>query len=317
MSRNSGRLRNLFATGTFTALMLSGAEAAPQGRLLLPGPFSTSGPTFNEIHEYCLATRGRRTLATFPSLPFAADVCPDGYLYVADKTNVSKLNRLTGQVISSFAHQTSSPVTLACKPNGNLLMAPNNGSTIDEYTPTGTRSAWASAGLSTTIRNIRLTPQGTIAFLDRHPGLELPNKLVEYDLAGNHLRDVLTSSDGMTSFVFPTVSEILVSHSVSRCIKRYDWTTTPASFTSNFVCDSARISSTLLALHPTDGSVYGSDHVSACIHVWNPDGTLQYGGQPLGCYDPLLYAGVPIVLAEDPLVCIPTLSEWGMMAMRG
>ena len=219
----------VIAFGGVTFVDSTRTEGAPQGRLLLPGAYTFFPTVFiNELHEYCLATRGRRTLATLPTdAPYAADVCPDGFLYLADQNSVYKLDRLTGQIISSFLHQTASPVSIACKPNGNLLMAPNNGSTIDEYTPSGTRTAWVSSGLSTTIRNIRITPQGTVAFLDRHPGLELPNKLVEYDLAGNHLRDVLTSSDGMVSFVFPSTGEILISHTGSRCIKRYNWTSSP------------------------------------------------------------------------------------------
>jgi hypothetical protein len=192
-----------------------------------------------------------------------------------------------------------------------------NTTTIDEYTPSGTWSAWTTFGASKVIRNIRITPQETVAFLDGPPDLSPPpQKLVEYDLNGNFIRDIIiTSSDAMDSFVFPNAGEVLVYHRGSQCIKRYESTTTPATFTSDFVCDTARISVGYLAVHPVDGSVYSTSHVSACVHAWNPNGTLQYNGQPLGCYDPLLYVGRPIVLAEDPLICVPALSEWGLIAM--
>ena len=304
--------------GGITFVGSTRTEGAPQGRLLLAGPHGESGPSFdNEIHEFCLETGGRKTFASFPSASYAMAVCPDGRLYVVDQTTVYKFDRLTGQVLSSFPMQTGQPHSMVCKPDGNLLIRGSAAQdTIDQYTPAGVRTTWLSDGGLNEVSALTVTPNGNIAFRNLHPGFGA-NELREYDANGTFVRMAIPTSGGfhMDGFAFRSAGEILVTERNSECIKRFDWTTTPATTLPDFVCDSSRLGPAYIGIHPSDGSVFVPDYESGCVHGWDSSGQLLYGGQPLGCYASPTYMSPPLILAEPSNVCIPTLSEWGLIAM--
>jgi len=215
-------------------------------------------------------------------------------MYVALLANggVYKLDPVTGNTIEILSIPTGpSSIGLQCLPNGNMLLFDDDYvGKIRQYDPSSTDlGIWVDAG-SDIVRCMRLTPNGTVAFIYGHPAY-VPTKLVEYDLSGNYLRDVIPfTSDGMYNFVFTSDTEILVAHRVSKCIKRYDWTATPATFLGDFLtdCPSLQVSANSLIVHPIDGSVYsghiGSPGVDGCLWAWDAVGTPLYGGQPLGCY---------------------------------
>jgi len=304
------------AFGSVTLVGSTQTEGAPQGRLLLAGPTPIGGPENNEIHEFCLETRERRTLASISMRPIAMAVCPDGRLYVVDQTTVYKLDRTTGQFLGSFPNQTAEPETMICKPDGNLLISGDAATnTIDQYTSAGVRTTWLSSGSLNTIRSLTVTPSGGIAFANLHPNSA--NELLEYDANGTFLRTVIPTSVGvrMYGFAFRSANEILVTDAASDCIKRFDWTTTPATALTDFVCDSSRLPRGYIGIHPGDGSVFVPDLDSGCVHGWDSSGQLLYGGQSLECYGPNTAASYPLVFAEPSLACVPTLSEWGVGVM--
>jgi hypothetical protein len=144
-----------------------------------------------------------------------------------------------------------------------------------------------------------MTPQGTVAFLEQHANGF--NRLVEYDQAGNFLRDIIpVSSFRLDAYVFTDNDQILVSDRQSGCVKRFDTSTTPATFVSDFTCTSQNLNPFYLARSPLDGSIFGIMHGTSCILAWDAEGSPLYGGQPVDCYVPPLYVGqVPLIIIGD------------------
>lgn len=280
-----------------------GPDDSPHGNLLIPGPLTSGGTEFDEIHSYNLANNQRTIFQSFSTIPESMTLAPDGFLYIALKNGVEiyKLNRNSGIVVDAVPITTTDPVCLLVKPSGHLLVyeeAVGGVGEIREFDADGLMiGSWAS-GLSS-VRYLSSTPSGTVAFLEGHPNG--PNKLVEYDEAGNYLRDIIESASfRMDAFVFTSNGMILASDRESGCVKRFDVATTPATFVSDFVCTSQNLNPFYLAQSPLDGSVFGIMHGTGCILGWNAAGIPLNNGQPLDCYVPPLYVGqVPIIISGD------------------
>jgi len=284
----------------FILVLNSPAHAQPTGRLLVPGP-SGAESTSTQIHEYDLATGSMITFPpdyVFPQRPLGLSVGPDGMLYTALLANggVYKLDPLTGAVLEILPIPTgSATIGLQCLPDGNFLLFDDDfPGKIRQYAPNGDDlGIWVDAG-SDIVRDIRLTPNGTIAFIYGHPASD--NKMVEYALDGSFLRDVIPlQSDGMTSFDFISDTEIVVAHRDSQCIKRYTWST--GVFVSEFACDPTKIDSNALVIHPTDGAVYSGQTQTGCLWAWDNIGNPLYGDAPItDCYGSPYYAGEMLII---------------------
>ncbi len=286
----------------------SPCEGGPLGQLLVPGPLQCNGYSSERIDTFDLATGEQAVFAELPDVPEGLTLGTDGLLYVVIRngTTVYKLDRHTGVVTGTIPVQP--PSQHACygivhKPNGNVLIcyeAPGSGlATIHEYAPDGSyMGVWENNIYC--CRSLQLSPAGTIVYLGYgHPAYEV-NKLVEYDLEGNYIRDVIPLSMGlrMYSLVFSDAETMLVWDNASDCIKRYDWTTSPASFLDDFACSGSY--SIFLAEHPLDSSLYAVDHATGCLWGWDIMGSPLYNGEPLACYEPCLYSGGrPLVIADD------------------
>lgn len=295
---------------TIVALGLPCAALAG-GRLLLSGPNLVNGELFTEIHEFNLSTGERTTFADFPHRPLAMAECPDGLLYVGlDPADggIQKLDPLTGESHGFISIPNSAPVALLCLPDGTLLLVNENpgqsaNSTIKHYDANGNDLGdWATGFY--VARSLRLTPDGTVAFFCcGHPAYEA-NALVEYDLQGNFLREVIPTTAGlhMDSFVFTSAMEFLVNDRASECIKRHGWTD---SSQSDFVCNPAKLGVNVLARHPENGAIYASDYESLCIWAWDADGNELYVNPlydgAVSCYGPgqYLYVGDPLLVFAD------------------
>lgn len=296
-------------------LFMPPCALGPQGRLLIPDPMPCYGTPYNEIHSFDLATGERTTFAAFPARPSAMTLGADGLLYVALTTDdialpsaaeVYQLNRHTGAVVGTLQIPTPPAHNAAGifrKPNGNLLIYYEAWGTgvgpVQEYGPDGSYVGLWADGVSRGM-NFRLSPAGTIVFLCcGHPAY-VPNKLVEYDLDGNYIQDVIPLEEGrrMVSAVFVDASTILVWDD-DYCLNLYKWTTTPAAtYLDDFACPEGWGE---LARHPLDGSIFATEG-EGCIWGWSPTGDPLYEGEPLACYDvsSCLYTGDEIVvIAED------------------
>ncbi|MBI5764498.1 MAG: thrombospondin type 3 repeat-containing protein [Planctomycetes bacterium] len=286
-----------------TALAQPDCSNGIHGRFLFPGP--TTGGWENLIFTYDLSTKQRTVFGNpFPSRVQALSLGQDGYLYAAlvGGTQVYVLNRHTGDVVRTLPISTPHPYGIIQKPNGNLLEAeqyePSAVSSIKEYGPNGAfLGTWA--GNLEVVRSLVLSPQNTVYFLVGSPNSS-GNKLVEYDLSGTHIRDVIASADSMDCFAFTSPQEVLVTHRSSHCIKRHDVSTTPATLLSDFKCDGSKIGPSLICLHPLTGAVFTTHHTSGSIWAWDALGNPLFDGQPLDDYSDFLYLGnSPLIIAED------------------
>lgn len=282
------------------------------GRILISGPNSWGGPLFNQIHQFDLRTGQRSIFASFTRPPSAMTLGQDGHVYVLlDQLGdaIYKLNRLTGALLDTIpipAPVSKYPFGIARKPNGDFLIyledltGSGNGE-IRQYGSDGAfLGVWAPS--INTGRSLQITPSDTVVIAIGHPDFGSV-RLVEFDLGGTVLREIITAgmNERFDGIVFRRNSEILISNRSSQCIKRFDVSTTPATFLGDCVCDPNRIGANLIAINPLTDDILATHHESGCIWAWNSQCNSMYGGSAIGeCYAPFLALGyMPIAIADD------------------
>jgi len=315
--------------GVSLGVLFCGSNAQAASRLLLCGPSVVGGTTYDAIHSFDLGgsvPQAPLDFASFAAHPNIMTLAPDGLIYVVVDTDhmIYKLNH-TGVTVASIPvnlldNENSVPGLVVLQ-NGHILLgreASQFSQRVVEFAPDGTTIGdWLpqTPGLDT-IRNLTLTPSGTIAFTIHHPAYTA-TEIREYDASGAFLRIVVPTSEGLStySFVFSASDEILVTDRVSNKIKRYTWTT--GSFIADFAnAPGLSPNAFYIARDPSTGSVYGASGRTRCIYGWNANGSALFSGQELTCYNPGsggLYPGSMLTLSA--LSSVPTTGDWGVIIM--